>query len=140
MNTALDLLERRLVAGYAEQSRCYERALRILDGNSPANVAEHSDAWIQELAEVLQDVARSEGQLSQDKAIWESSGGSPGEEFLAILDRVGRQIHSLGALIDGQIAELLARRQRLLPEVDVISKQRRMLDAYGSNCPATYDA
>ena len=132
MNSVLAMLERRLILGYQDQLRHYERALTIVSTHG-ADAAPES--WIQELADALRDVAHCDADLSKEKDAWEQSGRAPGSELRLVLERLAGVIHTLAGHLDGQIAETLARRNRLLPEIDAFSRQRQMIEAYETNRP-----
>src|SRR5262249_10223799 len=123
MSASLEQLEQRVLAGYQRQASHYERALRLL---------EQRDAnWAQDLHAILEEVARLEPVYADAKAAWQQSGQTPGVELRAVLDRLAEQIRVLRAMIDSQVAELLARKQRLVPEIDDFIRRRWMLNAYG---------
>ena len=127
MDDSLDVVERRLIAGYQRQATEYERALRVLEAGADAG---RENNWAQHLNDVLLIVAELDGELTDAKAAWRDSGRTPGTELRALLDRLASQIRVVGAHIDAQVVQLVARKQRLLPEIDDFIRQRWMLHAY----------
>ena len=121
-------IEQRLIAGYEAQARAYEEALGIL-----AKVDDADDRWVQALHDALCRVAAGDLAMAGDKAAWRQSGRSPADRFREVLDRVAQQVRLLAQKIDLHVAELLARRQQLFPEIDAFARQRQMLQAYESN-------
>src|SRR5207247_1561582 len=112
----LDLLEQRLVAGYQQQASQYEHALRTVeDRASAATGAAVEEDWAMALQAVLQTVADLDACLADDKAAWRQSARVPGTDLSFVLDRVAKLIRILGERIDGQVADLVARKKRLLP-------------------------
>jgi hypothetical protein len=124
MADTTEQLEQRLIAGYRRQSSIYERALRVLEQQS----AEPS--WAQDLNAVLEEVTLLEAEYADAKAAWQQTGRSPGQEMRNVLEQLGQQIQSLRTSIDNQVTELMARKQRLVPEMDEFIRRRWMLNAY----------
>jgi hypothetical protein len=125
-------LEQRLIAGYGQQASQYELALRILEERASAATGTSDDhGWASALQGVLQSVTELDADLADDKVAWRQSGRVAGADLRLVLDRVATQIRVLGERIDGQVADLVARKQRLLPEIDEFIRQRWMLNAYG---------
>ena len=123
-------VEHRLVAGYRRQADTYERALRILDERAtPADALVAVD-WAPELRDTLQVVADLDAELADDKQTWRHTARVPGPELRTLLKRLANQIRELTTKIDGEIAALVARKERLAPEIDVFLRQRSMLNAY----------
>jgi hypothetical protein len=127
MSDSLEQLEQRVLAGYRRQASHYERALRLLEQRDAVT------NWAQDLHAILEEVAGLEPEYADAKAAWQQSGKTPGVELRAVLDRLAEQIRVLRAMIDSQVAELLARKQRLVPEIDDFIRRRWMLNAYGQS-------
>jgi hypothetical protein len=125
MNEPVDLLEQRLLAGYRGQASQYERALHLI----ATHKAEKE--WAPELLNILQVLAALDAGMANDKAAWRVSGRVPGAELRTLLDHLAGQIRALAGHVDGQVADLLARKERLVPEMDGFIRQRSMLQAYG---------
>ena len=131
MNDTLDLLEQRLVDGYRQLASQYEKALSIVQAPaSPTSCPPGEIHWMPTLQEALQTVAGLDARLADDKSAWAQSGRSPGTELRTILDRVAAQIRTLAEHIDRQVAQLVARKERLVPKMDEFIRQRWMLNAY----------
>lgn len=120
-----DALEKRLLAGYRQQLQAYEQALNVV-----CTRADNLD-WLAQLQQSMQQVAALDQQLATDKADWRLSGRAPGSELRTLLDQLATKIATLKDTIDSEVAELHARRSRLLPEIDDFIRQRWMLNAYG---------
>jgi hypothetical protein len=126
MTAALVALENRLLGAFQEQLRHYDRALSIVEQSARA-----SNDWVHALNAALQDIISLDAGMAHDKLAWRQSGRSPGKELAAVLDLLAQRIRLLSESIDRQVAELQARKQQLLPEIDGFIKERRMLQAYG---------
>ncbi|HZZ78305.1 MAG TPA: hypothetical protein VFE62_07290 [Gemmataceae bacterium] len=127
MSDTTEILEQRLLAGYRRQSSLYERALRVIEERSS------EPNWAQNLHAVLEEVTALEAEHADTKVGWQQTGRSPGPELRVVLERLGAQIQSLRAAIDNQVAEITARKERLMPEVDDFIRRRWMLNAYGQS-------
>src|ERR1043166_3050489 len=119
-------LESRLIAGYHRQVDAYERALQILERRDTVLQAE----WAPELRDTLQTVAELDAALAADKGVWRATARTPGPELRIVVERLALQIQELAAKIDDEIAALVARKERLAPEIDTFIRQRSMLSAY----------
>lgn len=126
----INALEQRLVAGYRQQADAYERALRILNERMLSADASVQLDWAPELRDTLQTVADLDAKLADDKRAWQHSARIQGPELRSLLERLATQIRELSTKIDGEIAALVARKERLAPEIDVFLRQRSMLNAY----------
>jgi outer membrane murein-binding lipoprotein Lpp len=131
MNPIADPLEARLVAGYERQMLLYVQALALLEkqATGPAFDLENI-AWTSQLNGLLADVAKIDAEQRPDKLAWESAGRSPGSEMRVALDSIATAIRALANRVDPLIADLRARRDRLVPEMDTFARQRQMIDAY----------
>jgi hypothetical protein len=128
MISQLDALEQRLIAGYEQQLQAYEHALEIFAARSQ----DLERDWLTRLQEPLDCIAALDRVMTADKAAWRASGRSNGIEMRAVIDRLAKKIQALKVCVDGEVAELTARRDRLLPEMDDFIRQRWMLNAYGA--------
>jgi hypothetical protein len=126
-----DALEQRILQGYLAQLPHYDRAAAILgrQGHGEGDPVNH--AWAHDLATVLNDVTALDAAMRDDKEAWRRSGEQPGPELAAVLDRLAARIGELAVRIDRHVADLEARKLRLLPEIDTFIQKRRMLQAYG---------
>ena len=116
-------LEQRLLEGYREQLRYYERALQC---------AEHPTG-APDLLAVLDVIAQADARIAEAKAAWRLSGRSPGQELSEVLGRIADRIRALADCVDRRIVQTQMSKQELLPEMDAIIRQRRMLHAYGGS-------
>jgi hypothetical protein len=128
MISQLDVLERRLIAGYEQQLQAYAHALQIFAAKSPGVETD----WLTRLQEPLERIAALDRVMAADKAAWRISGRSNGVELRSVIDQLADKIRMLKDCIDCEVADLTARRNRLLPEVDDFIRQRWMLNAYGA--------
>lgn len=124
-------LEERLLAGYSEQLRRYDRAAALLD-EVPSQGAETSGAepWAHALHALLQEAAAIAATMAADVASWRQARCRPGPELHSVLERLGRRVQGLSRSIDQRIDGLRARQQQLVPEMDAVIDKRRMLRAY----------
>jgi hypothetical protein len=132
MNGSVDDLEQRLLAGYRQQLQNYENAWLVLVGRVPTDGQTHAPSdWLPRLQDPLQRVADLDRAMAHDKAVWQQNAGKPGRELSAVLDQLAEKIRVLKEAIDAEVADLLVRKQRLLPVMDDFIRQRWMLNAYG---------
>lgn len=129
MRDTLVSLEQRLIAGYRQQASHYEQALQMLEQRDTAALGE--ERWVTGLQVILQTVAELNARMADDKAGWGQAQRSPEAELRVVLDDVAARIRLLGERIDAAVADLVARKRRLLPEIDDFIRQRWMLAAYG---------
>ena len=130
MTAAPPTLEQRLVQGYRQQLRHYDHALAIVNQQAPPTSA--MGHWAQDLDAVLQSVGTIDAALAEDKSAWRRSGAQPGPELAALLDQLANRLGMLAQIIKAQVAELETRSEQLMPEMDALIQQRRMLNAYGA--------
>jgi hypothetical protein len=119
-------LEQRLLRGYQEQLRQYDRVAVLAPGWLPAD-----DSWAHELNLVLKDVAALDAAMADDKEAWRRSERRPGSELGALLERLAEKLGTMAAGINRHVADIEARKDRLLPQIDELIQKRRMLRAYG---------
>jgi hypothetical protein len=123
-------LEERLLRRYREQLRHYDRVAawdeRGLTDGVPAD-----NNWVHDLHAVLADVAALDAVMADDKEAWRRSGQRPSPELAALLERLAERIAGLAARVNRHAADLEAHRNRLVPELDELIQNRRMLQAYG---------
>ena len=86
---------------------------------------------VHELDSVLAHVAALEADMADDKEAWRRSGQQPGPELHALLERLAERLGTLAARVNRYVADLEARKTRLMPEIDELIQSRRMLQAYG---------
>ena len=131
MNDTLQLLEQRLAKAYADQASHYGNALRTLERQQViAKQTVMEENWVFELQRSLDEVSAIDVAMKEDKQAWQQSGRSPSILLSSILDKLAQQIRTLGDLIDERIAVLNKKRLQMMPEVDGIIQQRRILNAY----------
>ena len=130
MTDILDSLEQRLIAGYGQQANQYEQALLCLAGRASDAKGAAETGCVADLLKVLEMVAKLDADLAADKAAWRQSGRTPGDELRMMLERVATQIRVLAEHVDALVADAVAQKQRLVPEVDDFIRQRWMLNAY----------
>ena len=127
MTAQEDPLEQRLVHAYREQLRLYDQAVALTEHETaPGN------HWIGGLDPILQAIAAVDKGITEDKSAWRQAGLQPGPEFSGLLDRIAGRLAMLAQIVQGQVAELEARKEQMLPEMDAFIQQRRMLSAYGT--------
>ena len=122
-------LESRLQAGFEKQSALYGEALDLLDRSS--NDAFDNSHWAYKLSDLLAQVAMVEATLSDDKRVWQEADRQGGPWLRQTHEDLSRRIRTLAERVDGAMAELTIRRNRLLPELDGFIRQRQMMRAYG---------
>lgn len=126
MSESANSLEQRLCDAYRRQIECYERALCMI-GQAADDI--ESD-WTTELQTILDEVTTIERSSATDKQTWTQAGKAPGPELRSALDTLAERIQAVAGLVDRRLAALSERRQRLLPELEGIMRQRRMMQAY----------
>ena len=122
-----DALEERLTRALEEQVRHYDQAHRVLDDADTSDL----EAWASRLDAALDAVRTNELALAQDRAAWHGTGRKPGPTLSGVLARLAERVQSLAQRVDAEIALLLTRRQQMLPAIDLLMRQERMLKAYG---------
>lgn len=113
-------LEERLLANYRAQLGHYQRALQCAQ--------EATD--VAELLAVLNTLTELDRGLAEDKAAWKRLQRSPGPALREMLDQIAAAIQALTDCVDRRIAQTEARKRALLPDMDDVIQQRRMLQAY----------
>jgi hypothetical protein len=126
----LDGLEQRLIVGYNQQASYYEHALLCLAGRAPDAKGAAETGRVADLLKALEVIAKLDADLVADKIAWRQSGRTPGDELRMVLERVATQIRVLAEHVDALVADAVAQKQRLVPEVDDFIRQRWMLNAY----------
>jgi hypothetical protein len=119
-------LEQRLVRGYQEQLRRYDRAAALVAQGLPA-----ANGWADELNRVLKDVAALDAAMGDDKAAWYRLGRRPGPELSTLLGRLAEKLGTMVGGINRHVVDIESRKDRLVPEIDALIQKRRMLRAYG---------
>jgi hypothetical protein len=119
-------LEQRLLRGYQEQLRQYDRVTVLAGQGPPAD-----DSWAHELNLVLNDVAALDVAMAPDKEAWRRLQRRPGSELSALLERLAEKLGTMAAGVNRHVADIEARKDRLLPQIDELIQKRRMLRAYG---------
>jgi uncharacterized membrane protein YccC len=129
-----DPLEQRLIAAYELQRLAYARALELVAHQGQELRHDFDNlGWTEQLTGLLADVADIDRSIAADKRLWQTAGRSPGPQMKKLLDDLGTSIRELSARIDPLIADLRERRQRLLPEIDLVGRQQQMLSAYAAS-------
>jgi hypothetical protein len=131
MTAAPDALEQRLTHAYEQQLRYYDRALALLDRQARSPEAD-SCQWANELNGILKMVNDLDAGLEPEKAAWRQSGRHPGPRLRNLLELVGDRVKTLIGGVDCRVADLEARKARLLPDIDALIQKRRVLEAYGT--------
>jgi len=129
-----DPLEQRLIAAYELQRLAYARALELVVRSGQESPPDFDNfGWTEQLTGLLGDVAQIDRSIAADKKLWQTAKRSPGPQMKAILEELGIGIRELSARIDPLIADLHERRRRMLPEIDLVSRQQQMLSAYAAS-------
>lgn len=126
-------LEKRLITGYRRQAERYALAQRIVE-EQVDDVFDPvaSESWVNRLGSVLREVAALDADLAGDKDAWRKAGFVAGPELNALLELIAATIQHISQGIDRHLTTLMARRDRLLPEIDGFIRQRKMMQAYGT--------
>ena len=121
-------LETRLQVGFEKQFALYGEALDLLGRSS--NDAFDNSHWAYKLSDLLAQVAMIEATLAEDKSVWREADRQGGPRLRQTHEDLSRRIRTLAERVDEAMNELMARRDRLLPELDVFIRQRQMMRAY----------
>jgi hypothetical protein len=128
MTNDLQALEQRLLRAFREQLRHYDRALAIVE---PQGHGAADPGWVLNLNAVLREVEMADTAMTADKTAWRRAGQIPGTELKTLVDCLADRLRTLAEFIQRHVADIQARKEQLLPEVDGFIQQRRMLEAYG---------
>jgi hypothetical protein len=131
MTDELAALQQRLLQGYQEQVRHYDRAINILAQHPRWETLLANNDWVHDLDAVLKQVTGLDAAMRDDKAAWLRSEQSPGAELSALLGRLAESIRTLADGVNALVGDVKARKEELLPEIDEFIQKRRMLQAYG---------
>jgi hypothetical protein len=121
-----DTAEKTLLRLYQEQLSYYRQAQRILDGADDRD----PDGWAGKLDVLLNEVRARDTAAANDRAVWLQERHTPGPALRTLLDELATEIHTLAQRVDALLARLLERRQAIVPQLDLLFRQERMLKAY----------
>lgn len=126
MSDIAEGVEERLLAAYAEEADCYDRAVRLAETFCGTDF----QAVVPPILALLNEIAVREASIAEVKERWRQSGRRAGPKLGAVMDRIAATIEQLRRHM-GKIEEAArARRDRLAVELDDCNRRRRMQRAY----------
>jgi hypothetical protein len=127
----LAALEASLCAAYAEEREHYAQALALANILCDPNTSlAEGHERLQQILALLDSVRRIEDTLGESKQAWQASGRRPGEPFALVLAQVSILVQQLTEAIHKTEERTIARRNQLLPALDIASRGRQMIQAY----------